>query len=120
MWNEVDLCVLPLNSECRTVYGANIRPALAWADDRSLTVTLDGGKSPRAYSTLHSAFEVTVSYEVVGKTSEKDFHASLEHTKRGLEAQTSPEFIREWVQNNLDDFHAFQTWTLANTARTGQ
>lgn len=115
-WDEVKVCASSPDARCRTVYEADGRPVIAWADDHDLTITVDGSGYLRVASSLHSAFGVIVSYKVVGKTSEEDFRKGMEDYKSKLTAQYGPKLVSEWVNDHWKAFHAFQVWAQTNKA----
>ena len=113
-WNEVRVCASSTKGRCQTVYAANSHPAIDWTNERSLTITVDGDGYLRVFSSLHSAFNVSVSYNVKDEISENDFHKKIEDWGRRLVEQNSPEYVSEWSQDYLSNFHAFQAWARAN------
>ena len=119
-WNEVEVCASPPDGTCRTVYAANGRPVIGWADGTSLTITVDGGGYLRVTSSLHSALGATISYEIAGQRSEEEFRKGMDDYARKLTVQTGPEFVSEWKKDNWKGFYAFQAWAQANAAYARQ
>ena len=119
-WSEVRVCASSLNSRCQTVYAANKLPAIAWTNERSLTIAVDGDGYLRVFSSLRLVFDIIVSYDVIDKISEEAFRKKIEDYGQKLAAQNSSEFVREWSQNYLNDFQVFQSWARANAEQTGQ
>ena len=119
-WNEVRVCASSIKGRCQTVYAANKLPAIVWTNERSLTIAVDGDSYLRVFSSLRSVFDVAVLYNIIDEISEEDFRKKIKDYGQRLVAQNSPEFVREWSQNYLNEFHAFQLWARANAGQPGQ